>query len=240
MSRGSAEISKGLPILVTLNVIRQVMNRRPNRNVNALSKAPLLPSENSADFESLYAALEEEIKPRGIIERLYLEDFANIVWEILRLRRCKSAIINRAFRSALRDLILKALPQPERQNEWLNLMPFNSAPSPEQLEREDEAEELAEGWFVDPKVKRQVMAMLQALGYGLDDVEASAFQKVSDEIVLLDRMLTLLEARRNKALACIAEYRKSFAQQLSQSSEKIIQGNTVLRLEDANKKSKTA
>ena len=82
--------------------------------------------------------------------------------------------------------------------------------------------------------------MLQALKCGLDDIEASAIKRVSDEIVLLDRMLTLLEARRNKALACIAEYRKSFAQQLSQSSEKIIQGNTVLRLEDANKKAKTA
>jgi hypothetical protein len=93
------------------------MNRRRDRNVNALSKAPLLPSESSEDFESLYAALEEEIKPRGIIERLYLEDFAHIVWEIWRLRRCKSAIINRAFRPALQDLILQALPQPERQDE---------------------------------------------------------------------------------------------------------------------------
>jgi hypothetical protein len=51
------------------------MNRRRDRNVNALSKALLLPSESSEDFESLYAALEEEIKPRGIIERLYLERF---------------------------------------------------------------------------------------------------------------------------------------------------------------------
>jgi hypothetical protein len=51
--------------------------------------------------------------------------------------------------------------------------------------------------------------MLQALNYGLDDVEASAIKGASDEIGLLDRMLTLLEARRNKALACIAEYRTS-------------------------------
>ena len=216
------------------------MKRRPDRNVNALSKALLLPSETSEEFETLYAALEEEIKPRGIIERIFLEDFANIAWEIWRLRRCKSAIINRAFRSALQDLILQALPQPERQYEVPTLSLFNTGPSPEELERQNKAAELAEGWFADPKVRKQVMAMLQALKCGLDDIEASAIKRVSDEIVLLDRMLTLLEARRNKALACIAEYRKSFAQQLSQSSEKIIQGNTVLRLEDANKKAKTA
>ena len=216
------------------------MSRRRDRNVNGLSKAPLLPSESSKDFESLYAALEEEIKPRGIIERLYLEDFANIVWEIWRLRRCKSAIVNRAFRPALRDLILKALPQDEEPRRGSAFNFLNLGPSPEQLERCNKAEELVEGWFADPKARKQVMSMLQALGYGLDDVEASAIQSVSDQIVLLDRMLTLLEARKNKALACIAEYRKSFAQQLSQSSEKIIQGNTVLRLEDANKKAKTA
>jgi hypothetical protein len=104
------------------------MNRQRDRNVNALSKAPLLPSESSEDFESLYAALEEEIKPRGIIERLYLEDFAHIVWEIWRLRRCKSAIINRAFRPALQDLILQALPQPERPDEEPTLKLFNYAP----------------------------------------------------------------------------------------------------------------
>ena len=207
------------------------MKRRPDRNVNALSKALLLPSETSEEFESLYAALEEEIKPRGIIERLYLEDFANIVWEIWRLRRCKSAIVNRAFRPALRDLILKALPQDEEPRGGSALNFLNLGPSPEQLERCNKAEELVEGWFADPKARKQVMSMLQALGYGLDDVEASAIQSVSDQIVLLDRMLTLLEARKNKALACIAEYRKSLAQQLSRSSEKIIQGNTVLRLE---------
>ena len=133
------------------------MKRRPDRNVNALSKALLLPSETSEEFETLYAALEEEIKPRGIIERIFLEDFANIAWEIWRLRRCKSAIINRAFRSALQDLILQALPQPERQNEWLNLEPFNSTPSPEELERQNKAAELAEGWLADPKVRKQVM-----------------------------------------------------------------------------------
>jgi hypothetical protein len=58
-------------------------------------------TESADDFASLRAELEEEIKPRGIIERLYVDDFAIIVWEIQRLRRCKTAIINGAFRPAV-------------------------------------------------------------------------------------------------------------------------------------------
>jgi hypothetical protein len=34
-------------------------------------------------------AFEQEINPRGIIEQMYVHDICAIVWEILRLRRCK-------------------------------------------------------------------------------------------------------------------------------------------------------
>jgi hypothetical protein len=41
-------------------------------------------------------AFEREIKPRGIIEHMYVRDICSIVWEILRLWRCKTVIINAA------------------------------------------------------------------------------------------------------------------------------------------------
>ena len=47
----------------------------------------------------------EEIKPRGIIERLYVADIAALVWEILRLRRCKVVIVNTAFKKALSNIV---------------------------------------------------------------------------------------------------------------------------------------
>ena len=58
------------------------------------SKPQLLITESAEDFAALNAALMEEIKPRGTIERLYVDDIAALVWEILRLRRCKVAIVN--------------------------------------------------------------------------------------------------------------------------------------------------
>jgi hypothetical protein len=72
-----------------------------------LPKLPLLITESADEFDALRDAFEQEIKPRGIIEQMYVHDVSSIVWEILRLRRCKVVIINSAFRSALQDLLMR-------------------------------------------------------------------------------------------------------------------------------------
>jgi hypothetical protein len=53
-------------------------------------------------------------------------------------------------------------------------------------------------------------------------------------------MLTSLESRRDKALGCVAEYRASLAQQLWESTDRIIDGKDVLRLEHPSSKRPTA
>jgi len=57
-----------------------------------LPKSPLLITESAEEFDALRDAFEREIKPRGIIEQMYVHDICSIVWEILRLRRCKAVI----------------------------------------------------------------------------------------------------------------------------------------------------
>jgi hypothetical protein len=49
--------------------------------------APLLLTESKDEFNLIRDTLNEQIKPRGIIEQMYVEDIAYLVWEILRLRR---------------------------------------------------------------------------------------------------------------------------------------------------------
>ena len=61
-----------------------------------LPKLPLLITESAEEFDALRDAFEREIKPRGIIEQMYVHDICSIVWEILRLRRCKVVISIRA------------------------------------------------------------------------------------------------------------------------------------------------
>jgi hypothetical protein len=196
---------------------------RRRNELALLPKLPLLITESADEFDALRDAFEREIKPRGIIEQIYVHDICAIVWEILRLRRCKVIIINSAFRSALENLLVQ-LRQPGQQD----------------FQARDPARELAHAWFTDKEAKNQVSELLSRFDLDESAIEAEAIRKSSSDLELLDGMLASLETRRNKALGCVAEYRASLAHRLRESADRIIDGKDVLRLEDAASERSTA
>jgi hypothetical protein len=189
-----------------------------------LPKLPLLLTESADEFDALRDAFEREIKPQGIIEQMYVHDISAIVWEILRLRRCKVMIINAAFRDALERLLMQLL----------------TGPGQYEHEVQDEAETLAHAWFTEQEAKKKVSDVLGRFDLDESAVEAEAIRRSSADLELLDRMLSSLETRRNKALGCVAEYRASLAHQLRESADRIIDAKGVLRLEDAGSEHSTA
>src|SRR5215831_13871119 len=189
-----------------------------------LPKLPLLITESADQFDALRDAFEREIKPRWIIEQMYVHDICSLVWEILRLRRCKVVIINSALRSALEDLLVQLLRHPRGYEHDVR----------------DEAQTLAHAWFTDKEAKEQVSETLSRFDLDESAIEAEAIRKSSSELELLDRMLSSLESRRNKALGCVAEYRASLAHQLQESADRIIDGKGALRLEGAASERSTA
>ena len=188
-----------------------------------LPKLPLLITESAEEFDALRDAFEREIKPRGIIEQMYVHDICSIVWEILRLRRCKVVIVNAAFSSALENLLVQLM-------------------EPGQLDFQvrDKAGRLAHAWFTDKEAKKQVSETLSRFDLDESAIEAEAIRKSSSDLELLDRMLSSLESRRNKALGCVAEYRASLAHQLRESADRIIDGKDVVRLEHPSSRRSTA
>jgi hypothetical protein len=197
---------------------------RRRNELALLPKSPLLITESADEFDALRDAFEREIKPRGIIEQMYVHDICAIVWELLRLRRCKAVIINSAFRGALEHLLVQLLKEPGQYS-------YNV---------EDQAETLAHGWFADQEAKKQVSEILSRFDLDETAIEAEAIRRSSSDLELLDRMLTSLESRRNKALGCIAEYRASLAHQLRESADRMVDGKDVLQLEHPSDKRSTA
>ena len=189
-----------------------------------LPKLPLLITESADEFEALRDAFEREIKPQGIIEQMYVDDHSSIVWDILRLRRCKVVIINSAFRNALEHL----------------LVPLLKGPGQYDHEVQHKAQALAHAWFTDREAEKQVSQTLNRFDLDESAIEAEAIRRSFSDLELLDRMLTSLESRRNKALRCVAEYRASLAHQLRESADRIIDDKGVLTLEDASSKKPTA
>jgi hypothetical protein len=212
-------------LIATLTLGKFIGDKMPRiKELTLLPKLPLLISESADEFDALRDAFEREIKPRGIIEQMYVHDISSIVWEILRLRRCKVVIINSAFRSALEALLLQLISRPGEFG--INL--------------EFEAKALAHAWFTDQEAKKQVLEILNRFKLDEFSIEAEAIRRSCADLELLDQMLASLESRRNKALGCVAEYRASLAHQLRESADGIMDRKGVLRLEDEASERSTA
>src|SRR3954447_17452346 len=179
-----------------------------------ISIPALLLSESADEFNSLAAALAEEIEPRGIIEQLHVAETTKLVWETLRLHRCKAAMINTALREALKKLLMQLWKEP-------------GEPVPYQ-----ESDELAFAWFTDPKAKEEVAEILGRFHLDETAIEAEAIKSLAPQLEVLDRMLMTLEVRRNRAIRSVAEYRESFAKRVQEGSDRIIEAESFLRLTD--------
>jgi hypothetical protein len=177
-----------------------------------LPKTPLLMSESEDEFEALRSDLVEEIKPRGIIEHMCVADIAEIVWESRRLHRCKAVMINMNYSAALKSLL----------RDVLDAVDFLKV------------DVLAQTWFTDKKAKREVAEILRRFHLDESAIEAQAIRSLASELEILDKRLMSLETRRNRAIRNIAEYRESFARKVREGSGRIIEGDSVVRLENSS------
>jgi hypothetical protein len=190
----------------------------------AVLRGPPLITESKAEFDRISEALNEEIKPRGILEQMYVEDVAYLSWEILRLRRTKTAIVNLAFRAALKDLITQILRKPGRFGYELG----------------DQPEELARDWFSDPNVKKQIRDLLREFDLDESAIEAEAIRRSADDLERIDRLMASAEARRDKALVCVAQYRGDFGALLRDSSNRLIKEEAPVLEHVSSKEQKSA
>lgn len=140
--------------------------------------APLLLTESRDEFNRIRDSLNDQIKPRGIIEQMYVEDIAYFVWEMIRLRRSKAAVINSAFRAALQELTMQLLVKPGGSI----------------FDVKGDAERLARKWFSHPEVKDEVSRLLREFDLDETAIAAEAFRRSADDLEVIDRLM----ARRNR------------------------------------------
>jgi hypothetical protein len=168
------------------------------------SKPPLLLTESQSEFDDLEARFRKEILPRGIVEQIYFDDIIASVWEILRLRRCKTAIVNIAFKQAVRALLDAQL------EDYFDLR----------------AKDLSERWFNDPAARTEVAEILGELKLDESAIEAEAIRISSASLEGIDRMLAAAESRRSRAFRNIEDCRASFAKTIRTVSDRALQEST--------------
>ena len=77
--------------------------------------------------------------------------------------------------------------------------------------------------------------MLKSFELDETAIEGEAIRKSADDLERIDRLMTSAEARRDKALVCIAQYRGDFGALLRESSNRLV-GEKVLQLENTTSK----
>jgi len=137
---------------------------------------------------------------RGTIKQIYFEDIIASVWEILRLRRCKTAIVNIAFKQAVRALLYTQLDYDYAQSN-----------------------DLVERWFNDPAARTEVVEILGELKLDESAIEAEAIRISSASLEGIDRMLAAAESRRSRAFRNIEDCRASFAKTIRTVSDRALQ-----------------
>lgn len=127
------------------------------------------------------------------------------------------------FRDALKDVLEQVLRKPGESHYSVK----------------DEADELARKWFSDQEAKKRILELLSEFQLDETVIEAEAIRKSAADLEVLDRLSASLKSRRNRTLRCIAEYRSALAQQLNESSARMLDGK-VLALEAPSDKTAAA
>jgi hypothetical protein len=98
------------------------------------------------------------------------------------------------------------------------------------LDRERTAKELAGRWFDEKEVQAEVAELLHRFQLTEAAIEAEAFKLQAEDLERIDRMLTLVMARRDEMLYMIAEIRGELGKLLRQASDRMLEHDEVPRL----------
>jgi hypothetical protein len=170
-------------------------------------------TESSKDIALLRERLNQEIKPKGYIEQMLVDDVIALSLEFARLRRWSAAILNAAGLPALQGLLAQLLCAEDYE------FPY---------EKDRGAEQLARTWFDDDEdAKTEVAELLAKFGLDESAIEAEAYRLRADDLDRLNVTLTRLEVQRENLLRLFADYRKDLAILIDQSTDKILENDEI-------------
>lgn len=91
---------------------------------------------------------------------------------------------------------------------------------------------MARAWFTDSQAKREVSKLLAAVKLDEEAIVARAAMDVFDDLQRLDRMLSLRQARREKLLRSLVDFRKNFGAQvelaIARAQDRLLLETTVV------------
>jgi len=161
---------------------------------------PLFDGEDTKIYEQLLTRVSTTVMPTDIFEDIWVRDFVELTFEVLRLRRLTANLIKANAHKGLSETLAPLVG-------W------------------SQAETLAEGWAArKPDVVEEVNKTLTSAGLTTDNILAQTFSLKVNDIERIEHMIALAEARRNDTLREIDRHRQTLGQKLRRAAQQLEDG----------------
>ena len=162
-----------------------------------LGPPPVLEGEDSVAYHALWARIREAVTPRDILEEIWARDIVDNLWETLRLRRIKTALLHSSAHEGLERLL---------------------APMTEYHDRE----RLVKGWASGrASAIEEVSTLLTNAGLPAESIVAETMAAKLDTLERIDNMTLKAEARRIAIFREIDRRREVFTQRLREAANHV-------------------
>jgi hypothetical protein len=153
---------------------------------DVFGKPPLLRFEDANLYDALFARVVAAARPRDPFEWILLKDYADLAWEVFRLRRAKAGLVNAQHKNAIGALAAKLT---------IDVMPW--------VEQQKSVD-----------AKMLIMTSLKEKGFDEDAIAAEAMVRACNELAAFEQLIASAETRRNAMLREIDYHRAGLATRL--------------------------
>jgi hypothetical protein len=168
-----------------------------SESANVFGPFPLIVGEEAANYETLFDQISKAVEPTDFVEEVFVREFADLNWEVLRMRRLKGDLLTQRVHDEIRSLVARR---------------SDGRVADELMQRFQSGDEKA----VD-----EVEQFLAKLGLSTNSLTVRALTDNLDAIERIDYLLANAESRRNNALHEIQRHRLLLAERLRGAVQQI-------------------
>jgi hypothetical protein len=197
------------------------------RRVAPFGPPPLIQGEDGGAYDKLLARVSAAVRPVDILEEIWVHDIVDLEWEVLRLRRLKVALMTASASKALRTVLDRLLDEEtdDTDDETGDIDDETCGPDEETEDTEWDTSRLAKEWVRrNPDAIKEVDRILASTDLTMDAVRAEMLSENIEHVERIDRMIAMVESRRNAALREVDRHRATLGQELRSTVREIEDG----------------
>jgi hypothetical protein len=184
---------------IDANFPAETATRRPMA-LRLFGPSPIMEGEDITLYDDLLTRISTAVKPKDILEDIWVREVVDLTWETFRLRRLKWTLLTATAGEGLTKVLGPLIG-------W------------------GQADDLARAWFTrKPSAIKRVKKILASADLSVDAIMAQTLSIKLDDIERIDRMIAIAEARRNAILREINRHREVLSQNLRRAVQDVEDG----------------